>query len=198
VVSRYLLDVVNIVGLAIGALGVFYLSNGLFGATGYRILRGVLTVFLFIAVTVLVIVLIDVFFPDYQSSSHPASSGDVRFQLLIVMVAFLGLAIAAFRAGTHGEEVVPQRLRKTFLRWGLPALCVIAGGTILVSHASVVSAVADVIIAFAYLTFLMFGLTPAHKYQDRQLQIIGLILTLIGIATQFVLPVLDLLGVKIV
>jgi hypothetical protein len=110
---------------------------------------------------------------------------------------FVVLAIVAFRAGTHGEDIVPRGLHKPLLRWSFPVLGVIAIGTIVFSHVSVMSAVADVIIAIAYLAFLLFGLTPVHKFQDRQLQIIGLILTLIGIATQFVSPVLDLLNIKV-
>jgi hypothetical protein len=50
-VSRYILDVVNIAGVAAAALGVFYLSNGLFGKIGNRILRGIFTVLLFIVMT---------------------------------------------------------------------------------------------------------------------------------------------------
>jgi hypothetical protein len=39
VVNRYLVDGIVIGGLVVGTLGVFYLSNALFGTTGKGILR---------------------------------------------------------------------------------------------------------------------------------------------------------------
>jgi hypothetical protein len=58
-------------------------------------------------------------------------------------------------------------------------------------------ALALITAALTLVTILRLG-AAARTLSDRQLQITGLILTLVGIATQFISPVLDLLNVKIV
>jgi hypothetical protein len=53
--------------------------------------------------------------------------------------------------------------------------------------------------AYAAALLLLFRfVSAAHLVPARQLRIIGFSFTLVGIATQFVPPVLDLLGIKIV
>jgi len=205
-VSRYLVDGILIGGLIVGVLGVFYLSNGLFSDRGNGALRGA-----FAGVTVLVIMaaafgsgfwlLAPIQGPTLASTLPQQLQDILNGPVLVLIIVFSGTSMTislldAFYFGARGRTIIGRRMGIIVIALTVPALCLLAVSVIFTFPAlAMVGFAVTCALGFWY---IQVAPSRISKWSPRQMQIIGLILTLIGIATQFIPPLLDLLGIKIV
>lgn len=221
-VSRYLVDGVVIAGLFAGALGVFLLapgfglSLGVFGRYG-RLLAPLVpsSVVIIVCVTLgqlwtIALGGICTFGPcPAAPAGYPIDFGGYAW--LVIGVVFLALVyVVAFNAALYffsalivfgsGSSFEVYRV----VRWLVILMAAVSLVAVpvyaLLSHDQISL---GVVLIPAYLVFLVLVdvtlLTPflASRDSDVRVKVTGLILTLAGIATQFVPPVLDRLNIPV-
>ncbi len=190
-VSRYAVDVFMIGGLIIGTLGVLYLAEGLFGQRGHALFHRLLVALGWAVFSSATYYALGVLNPKTQS---PLSS------------IIFGAAIGGLGIGFGLTDFYQLNWHK-FRKGDISGRLVYAGGALVpvilmlsnvfVAHESIFFAS---LVAGYSAVLLLIG--PAFDllsgFSGRQLQVVGLILTLLGIATQFIPPILDLLNIKVV
>jgi hypothetical protein len=197
-VSRYWVDGVVIAGLVGGALGVTYLSMGLFGKHGVRFLRPLLAACFFATGAA-------IYF-------HANPTRDIPWPL-IAIGAFVGgylltLSVSLL-ADLRGEAAVSKVSLQTVV-WsvitiGVGILTILAVQVLsllkLIAPSGVLTAIVNlsIFLCFAGATYFNISVWVVFfaSLSEAKLRVYGLILTFVGIATQFLPPVLDLLNISV-
>lgn len=185
-VSRYVVDGIQVAGLVIGTVGVQRLASGTLDEErlGLRQLLGAALAGLLGAVYALgspssaefadtVRVAWVVIFAAMGFYVGYTFTGRNRHVLYVIVPVAVVSLIEALR---YTAGVVPNDLVRTVLQ--VPIVYLLWGGFVWLSA--------------------VFNFPRAKPLTSRRRQLIGLILTLVGFAAQLVPPVLDLLGIKIV
>lgn len=213
-VSRYAVDVVLIAGLVVGTMGVLYLTQGLFGQRGNRVLRWLFAALILSMFWAFVWVMGDWAGNPYKASTFFGLPEAAAVAIVAPLATIWFVAIYAPIYYVAKPLVSSQRVEasvkqiKQILPWAIPIGFVIGATfelveTTYVKHQSLEQAVIrslslgislGAFVAVVYVCVAIIATRP----KERQQQIIGLILTLLGIATQFIPPVLDLLNIKFV
>lgn len=198
-VSHYLVSGIQLFGLVVGTFGVFYLSQGLFGRVGNQLLRRLLSAIpmaLFFALWGLSVA---------SLLSRYIAAAEQAPWLLAILGGLLGFLIGY---STVGDKDYLQRGLLSFtsreLAWQAIA---VVGAVILLSVMGLGDIPADwagrtLVAVLTYAGILVFDvvLRAAARLvnlSDKQLQLSGLVLTLLGIATQFISPILDLFSIPV-
>lgn len=223
--SHYVLDAVQLVGLLLGALGLLYVSLALVGKQGEVHLRALLAALIAGGVAALSQKYLFNYF--HQPSLYTAIAGDYDW-LLAAGVIFVGIYVLAFLALRYlrdnpasGDSMpskpVKQREDETEHTWWtrlesiwngiqtafywLICIALYAGTLIYTNHIGVISAVAltiaSIVGGVVYLGVLIGGFIGAIKLTRRQLGLFGLILGLLAITIQALPIILNLADVKI-
>lgn len=191
-VSRYVVDNVQIVGLLVGMAGSILLASGLFGKSGGALPRGLFVAAVYallfgLATPAILAVAIRI-------SNAPSGNAIVPPALAPWILAAGGFVVGLSWSG------IDSRLSQMFK---FVASLVLGTLTVLVSP-YVSSLSAGFAVAIAGLAIVILFLVGSVAYYFalimpvRQAQVIGLIATLAGSAAQFLPPVLNLLGIKII
>jgi len=205
-------DAVLIGGLIVGTLGVFFLSNGLFGHVGNRILRWLLIMAPIIAY--------------YAVSTGLGLTGrhtDTSLPYIGFLIGFLTNPLLLIAFTVFVVIMMSRRIYKSMQTPSPPALKITKAGRIfgiIAVCAGLVEApligifvyhmgfletlpitigVTVIFVVSIYVLQYLLGAAVffAGNLTDHQLQLTGLILTLLGIATQLIPPILDLLNIPI-
>lgn len=204
VVSRYVVDAIVIAGLMAGTAGVFCLASGLFGVIGNGVLRFVLAA--------IPTALWFGWLADLLSELAPFGI-HVPGVISWLLGGVLGIVLIRFSAhlgdDLHWSELSPFQDTGWLV---LPALASLLAGIEAASKSSIGTAllvalavfliyVSFILVAFGIfvvLTGLLFIVQSRALYlSSRQMQYLGLVLTLFGVATQFMSPILDLLNIPV-
>lgn len=204
-VSRYLVDGIVIAGLLAGTLGVFYLSMGFFGKHRVSYLRPLLP-----AVTLPgLLMLLVISHPTLEHTRTrclltlcaPVSAPATRqSQVAGLVVIGLSTYLLAYTLQFLRPDVAGSHFRVVEILW---AVVIVIGGLtsftfvlFLFGNSFVAAIVGATYFAGLYvaLAALVLG---SIRLSEEQLKVIGLILTFVGIATQFLPPILDLLNISV-
>lgn len=197
-VSRHVVDVIVIGGLILGTLGVLYLSYGLLGNMVHHALRRAVAAIVLTAV----IASLSIYATIYLQASRPRGPAGPPWPwwlILLLSVLVVATLLTFYYMTTKEFAPVAKRLTSFPFTVTLVIECLVGGGilSLVFPHDRLFFLVVGIVAAVTYVVvFRILAATP--DLSDPQLQIIGLIFTLLGITTQFVPPVLDLLGIKIV
>jgi len=212
-ISRYLVDGFVIGGLAVGTAGIFYMAQGLFGPRGNAVLQGLLVAVLYalmlgFAQGINFSALSTAAFHIGNLSAE--SFGRIFGAVFGFVVGYTeSVSYKRYRekatalGGKDGTRGNGRSERESWLQWQVIVAAVIVslstaplfaafGGMPLLPLIVFPLTIGAIFISLFAAAYWASGLT------DRQLQFIGLGLTLLGVATQAIQPVCDLLGVKIV
>lgn len=185
-VSRYEVGEIVIAGLAVGLVGTIYLAYGLFNKP-IDDLRRLLIVMAFGLLATLITPTLYQFGPQLPLG---------RFTWLVFgVIGVLGGTIVA------GDS--PEHLRRQIISSiaSLVSLLICDIGFayyVYVLHKEMLASVLYWAGIFIGVLILLRVAAISTVISERWLQIVGFVLTVLGIATQFLPPVLDVLGIKVV
>jgi hypothetical protein len=209
VVSHYFVDVILICGLVVGTFGVFYFSNGLFGRVGNLVLKWLLIVSPVWVYMVAFAIVALVSAPSFGKQVDLPVLGFLYPAAAILLTFYLGIMFsrAVFQRLQYPKAPTWRMPKK---HWSDVATLVglflgFVLANVLIGHLNLVYAIilslgTAIVVEFAsdaLSVVIAITVFRASNMNDRQVQLIGLALTLLGIATQFVQPMLDLLGIPI-
>ncbi len=194
-VSRYVVDGIVIGGLVVGTMGVFYLANDLIGRIGNKVLRLLFTI---LSVGALGVLLILLHLSGVLPTPRGTAFGDTFLGVPNIVWYVLAYIVAICSLIAAGPKMRKLAQSRVFL--GVSGLSLLGGivwGALSDYYSSMLQAAAALGLSGLFLGLLYIIGIYGASLSDRRLQIFGLILTLIGIASQFVSPVLDALNIKV-
>jgi hypothetical protein len=180
VVSHYVVSWIQVVGLLIGLMGLFYLSLPVFRDSALKYLRPALP-----AMVLAILSAVGPFMVTIPGQGH-----DPATVISTMVVCFLGGYFIGYHSqgeGRRGYAVGGFAVLVLIIFVGVTAL---AGGSL---SAALPSFVYDVLAA---LCFVGAVILPARLTKDH-VQYIGVIVSVLAVLTQFIPPVLDLLNIPI-
>lgn len=180
VVSHYVMSWIQVIGLLIGLMGVFYLSLPVFPDSALKYLRPLLP-----ATALAILGAIGPFMFSIPGQGHDPAS-----VVSTMVVSFLGGYFISYQSHDGNRRTSGVVVFALFALVAMVVLTAVVGGSLVAALPSVLF---DLIVVLCFLAAILL---PAHLTKDR-VQYIGIVATILAVLTQFVPPVLDLLNISI-